>query len=234
MATNDTQRKNEDLTLSHKLIMFVQKNRRPLFIGLIAMLVILAGFIIVTTVTEKNQANAISKVDEFSRRYTDLRSFMSNEEEQTDLAKQGEIAVLLLELEDFAKRGSGFAAARAYCISAEIYTQQKKWAEAEAAWSNASKAAGKTYLAPITTFNAAVAAEEQGNIQAAIDYYNTALVYGDTFVSASRAQFSIGRLEEERNSKDAALAAYKTLISRWPQDTVWASLAQNRILVLSE
>lgn len=232
MAANDT-RKIEDQTLSQKLIAFVQKNRKPLFIGLIALLAILAVFIIVTAVTEKTRANAISKVDALNRRYSELSSFISGED-QADVSKQGEIAVLLLELDDFVKASSGFAAARAYCISAEIYTQQKKWADAEKAWFNASKAAGRTYLSPITVFNAAIAAEEQGNIQQAIDYYNMALFYEDTFIFASRVQFSIGRLEEERNNKDAALAAYRNLISKWPEDSVWANLAQNRILVLTE
>jgi tetratricopeptide (TPR) repeat protein len=89
----------------------------------------------------------------------------------------------------------------------------------------------KTYLEPVAFYNGAVAAEEQGNTAQAIELYTKAASAAD-FPAASRAQFAIGRLQEA-NGKDAALEAYKSLLSKWPNDQVWANLAQSRIIALS-
>jgi tetratricopeptide (TPR) repeat protein len=111
---------------------------------------------------------------------------------------------------------------------------QKNWISAEIKWVKAAEAAARSYLAPIAIYNAAVAAEEQGNIETAIAHYSRAAGFGDSFASAARAQFSVGRLEESRSNKDSAITAYKILLARWPNDPVWPNLAQNRLLILSD
>jgi len=232
MGDKDVKKKEEELTLSQRFNVFVQKNRKPLFIGFIALLVMLGAFIVAVTVMEKSQEKAISEVDSLNRKYLELKTYITSEDPE-DISKQAELVLLLIELGEFQKKHNGFAAARAYCISAEIFTEQKNWIQAEDAWLSAEKNAGKSHLAPIAIFNAAVAAEEQGNIQDAIDHYSKALAYGNNFVSVARAQFSIGRLEEGRNNTDAALEAYQSLLAKWP-DQIWSNLAQNRILVLSD
>jgi len=229
-ATAEIKNPKEEVTLNQRIHEFIQKNRRTLFISLIAMVVILAAFIITVTVRERMQANAISQVDGFNRRYEQLRPHINT----GDIIQQAEIAILLIELQDFQNRASGFPAARAYAITASLFADMERWAEAEEAWSNAARAAGRSYLSPISLFNAAVAAEEQGNIDGAINYYTRAVTFGDAFHFAARAQFSIGRLEEQRNNRDAALAAYRALLARWPHDPIWPNLAQNRIIILAE
>jgi tetratricopeptide (TPR) repeat protein len=79
-----------------------------------------------------------------------------------------------------------------------------------------------------------VAAEEQGDIETAIAHYKNALEHSKVFPSAVRAQFSIGRLEESMNRKDAALEAYRSVVNNWPNDPLWPNLAQSRILALSD
>ena len=221
------------ITINEKINDFVQKNRKRLLIGLIAVVVILAGFIIALSVREKVQANAFSKADELDRRYAALRVYIGSDDPDA-VSKQTEISALLDDLAAFEGKNSGFAAAKVYCISAEIYEAQKNWADAGQAWSASAKAAPKSYLAPVSVFNAAVAAEERDDIESAIDLYTQALDYGDAFPSAARAQFAIGRLQESRNNKDAALEAYRNLVSKWPYDPLWANLAQSRIIVLTE
>ena len=229
-ASPEVKTAKDDITINQKIFEFIQKNRKTLFISLITLLVILAGFIVIVTVRERTQANALSAVDAFSRRHNELRAHIRD----GDIIQQAEIMLLLAELEEFQNRASGFAAARAFSISADIFMEQENWTRAEEAWLNAARAAGRNYFAPISFFNAAVAAEELGNIQAAIEHYNRAVGFGDIFHSAPRAQFSIGRLEEERNNRAAALAAYRALLARWPFDPVWSNLAQNRIIILAE
>jgi tetratricopeptide (TPR) repeat protein len=230
-ATSEIQKKNEESKLNVQLNEFIRKYRKGLLIGLIAIIAILAGLVVTVIVRDKIQAAALSKVDSLSRRYNELKEF-SPHEDQLDVSRLGETTILVIELSEFTKKNSGFAAARAYGITADIHVDQKQWAEAEEAWTKAAKAAGKSYFAPIAYFNAAVAAEEQGNIEAAIDYYRLALEFESVFPSAARAQFSIGRLEEGRNNREAALEAYRTLLGKWPDDPVWSNLSQSRILLI--
>ena len=229
----ETKTKNDELDISVKIGEFIQKNRKGFLIGLIAVIVILAGFIIISAVRDKLLSNALGKVDGFSQKYDELKEYLGSEDPE-NLLKQAEIIILLEELSTFEGSNSGFAAARAYNLSGNIYADMKNWSLAEEAWSNAAKVAAKSYLAPVSLYNAAVAAEEQGNIDSAIALYARALDYGNTFSSAARAQFSIGRLEESRSNIDAAIVAYRNLLSKWPDDEVWSNLAQSRILVLTD
>jgi len=230
---NEKPKNSEELAIKEKLNDFLQKNRLKFLAVLGILVVILIGFIIGTTVVGKIQVNALTKIDGFNSRYQDLKKYIGSTDSDA-ASKQADIGALLDDLNAFAAKSSGFAAARAYTLSASILMDQKKWADAEKAWSASAKAASKSYLAPISIFNAAVAAEEQGNIDEAITLYNQTINYENSYTTAARAQFSIGRLEESRNNKDAALEAYKALVSKWPSDAVWGNLAQSRIVVLSE
>ena len=232
-ATTDAQKKDEVATINEKVADFIQKYRKILFIALIAIIVVLAGFITVVTVREKLLEKALSQVDEFSRRYQALR-IDSDSDDPYIVSRMAEIAVLLVNIEGFAARNSGFPAAQAYSIAAGIHWDQNNKDEAERAWLDAAKAAGKNYLAPVSLYNAAVAAEERGDIETAIAHYREALEHGKVFPSAVRAQFSVGRLEESRNMKDAALEAYRNVLNNWPGDPLWPNLAQSRILALTD
>ena len=232
MAAAPETHENE-LSIPERLNDFIQKNRKLLFSGLIALIVILAALITFSTMRDKLQEKALSQVDEFSRRYEKVK--ITDLSEDPDLVpKLLEIASITDELTAFAEKTFGFAAARSYNLIADMNWDQKNWAEAEKAWSKAAKIAAKTYLAPVSLYNAAVAAEEQGNIEEAIAYYTSVLSYGNAFPSAPRAQFSVGRLEESRNNIQAALDAYRNVLSTWPNDPVWPNIAQSRILTLSE
>jgi tetratricopeptide (TPR) repeat protein len=122
----------------------------------------------------------------------------------------------------------------AYSISAGIAGDRKNWAEAETAWVNAAVAAGKSYFTPIALCNAAASAENQNNNDRAIELYNQALEPGDSFPEAPRAQFAVGRIMEIQGNRDGALEAYRTLTGKWPDDSLWANLAQSRILALTK
>ena len=236
MAAVGTQKKEEVVTITERVTDFIQKNRRVLFIGLIVIVVVLAGFITVVTVRDKLQESALGQVDEFSRQYEAIRidPDIDYSDDPYIVTRMGEVAVLLVNIEGFAARNSGFAAARAYNLAANIHWDQNNRDEAERAWLDAAKAAGKNYLAPVSFYNAAVAAEERGDIETAIAHYRSALEHGNVFPSAVRAQFSIGRLEESRNRTDAAIEAYRNVLNNWPNDPLWPNLAQSRILALSD
>jgi tetratricopeptide (TPR) repeat protein len=214
----------EELTVGDRINNFVQKNRRTIFICLGVVVLILAGLIGGITIRDSLQKRAISRVEEFNRRYEELRFTIAEE------SNMEPVAVLLADISAFAPKNSGYSGSRAYALIAGIHQDKKEWAEAEQAWREAAKKAGKTYLAPVAFFNAASAAEAQGKIPEAIALYTECLTLADSFPSSPRAQFAIGRLEEEQGNVDAALAAYQALKTRWPNDTLWRNLAQSRIL----
>jgi tetratricopeptide (TPR) repeat protein len=208
---------------------FVQKHRRPIFFSGGVILLALVAFIVVLSVMDKVRAMAVSAVEEFDERYENLLPTITEEYSEV------EVEQLLGELEAFARRNSGYAtgyaAGKAWSIVANIHGQRKNWPAAEAAWALAAKTAKRTYLAPIASFNAGAAAEEQGKAQEAIDYY-TASLTADDFPGASRAQFAVGRLQESLGNTEAAIEAYRAVISGWTYDQVWPSLAHSRIIAL--
>jgi tetratricopeptide (TPR) repeat protein len=214
----------EELTVVDRINNFVQKNRRTIFICLGVVVLILAGLIGGITIRDSLQKRAISRVEEFDRRYQELRFDIAEESNAEN------VAALLADISGFAPKNSGYPGSRAYALIAGIHQDKKEWAEAEQAWREAAKKAGKIYLAPVALFNAASAAEAQGKLPEAIALYTECLTLSDSFPASPRAQFAIGRLEEEQGNADAALAAYQALKTRWPNDTLWRNLAQSRIL----
>jgi len=211
---------------------FIQKNRKLLLISLAGIIGIIVILVTVFSVRDAMISGAYKKVDEFERRYQAVKQMMNSEYPDSDMIN-GNLGLLLEDLSQFGRRNSGYAAARAYSIEANINEELQNWKAAETSWTNAAKAASKTYFAPVAFFNAAVAAEEQGNDTGAIDLYNKALDYGNDFPAGPRAQFSIGRIRESMGDSNAAIAAYQTLVGRWPQDQIWVNLAHSRIIHLS-
>ena len=225
--------KTEKPNISEYIVNFIQKNRKALLISLSGLVVIIIIFIAVFAIQDSLSAKAYIKVDELNSRY---EAIMNNADEEQPLSAAliNDIILLLEDVAQFTDRNSsGYAAARAYAISADMYELMSNWHEAENAWADAARAATGTYFAPVAYFNAAVAAEEQGNNTRAIELYNNALEYGSDFPSAPRAQFSVGRIQESQGDRLAAIATYQSLVGRWPEDQVWTNLAQSRILILS-
>jgi len=207
---------------------FVQRHRKPIFAGAGLIFLALIAFIVVLSVLNVVRAKAISAMEELGDRYETLLPSITEEYSELDVEE------LLADLESFARGKSGYAAAKAWSIAAEIHGQRKNWPAAEAAWALAAKTADKTYFAPIAFFNAGAAAEEQGKAEEAIGYYTASLADASEFSGASRAQFAIGRLQESLGNNEAAIEAYRAVISGWSYDQVWPSLAQSRIIALEE
>ncbi|MDR3138649.1 MAG: tetratricopeptide repeat protein [Treponema sp.] len=224
---SSTLEKVENLGINERLNIFLQRNRKTFIIGFGGLLVLLAGVIAFFLIRDSLEAKAVSAVENFTRRYEALSA------ELNEPGKAGEVQALQDELSEFAAKHRGYAGARSCSLLANIHAEKKEWAEAEQAWAKAAGLAPKTYLAPVFLFNAAVAAEEQGNIAGAIELYANVVSLKDIFPSAPRAQFSIGRLQETQKNNEAALEAYRAVINNWPGEAVWANLAQNRILVIN-
>jgi tetratricopeptide (TPR) repeat protein len=227
MANGNTQEKKETVSFSDALVEFIRKNRKALIVTAIACAAILAGIAAGFGIRENMVSRNISQAEALVERYEELR-FDINESE-----READVQALLDDLDALAVKSGGFAGARSYSLIANIHADRKNWAEAEKAWVLAARKGAKGYLAPVSWFNAAVAAEESGNVESAIAHYNEAIAFADSFPGASKAQFAVGRLEEGRGNREAALEAYRVLVERWPFDTIWANLANSRIIALT-
>jgi len=217
-----------DNAVSDGINEFIQKYRRPIFVSAGAILLVLVVFIAALSIMDVINGKAISAVEGFGDRYETLKPSITEEYSAVDVEE------LLAELEAFARGKSGYAAGKAWSIAGSIHGDRKDWPASEAAWSSAANTAKKTYLAPIAFFNAGVAAEEQGKTEEAIGYYSSSLALAADFPGAPRAQFAVGRLRESLGEKEAAIEAYRAVISGWSYDQVWPSLAQSRIIALEE
>jgi tetratricopeptide (TPR) repeat protein len=220
------QKENENVSIGQRINDFIQKNRKTIFIVAGAIIVVFVGSIIIFSLVEVFQKKAIAGAEELNRRYEEVR-FRINDETSAD-----EVQTLLVDLNSFAKKNSGIASGRAWSIAGRIHSEKKEWPDAENAWQSAARAASKTYLGPVALFNAAVCAEEQGKNREAMELYIQSVSHKVTFPAAPHAQFAVGRLNETLNDSSGAIEAYRTLLAKWPNVSVWANLAQSRIIAL--
>jgi tetratricopeptide (TPR) repeat protein len=223
---NEKQGADKDANVSEKINEFIQRNRKPIFIMGGALFGLLIAVIAVLTLMDVFRNKAIAAVEELNDRYETMLPSITEEYSQDDVAS------FIEELTDFAKKNSGYAGGRAWLLIGGIHAAKKEWPEAETAYASAAQSAGKSYLAPLAWFNAAAAAEEQGKTPEAIGYYDSSLSTPAEFSAAPRAQFSVGRLQETLNEDEKAIEAYRAVISGWPNDQTWTSLARSRIIAL--
>ncbi|MDR3166684.1 MAG: tetratricopeptide repeat protein [Treponema sp.] len=222
---NVIEKAEKDKKISEKLVDFIQQNRKSLLAVFLGIIVLFIGLIAGITIRETLQTKAIGKIEGFRERYEDLRNDIN------ESAKAEEVQALADELQAFVSGNGSYAGAQGAILLGTIYGDKKSWTEAEEAWTNAARKAPKTYLAPVALFNAAIAAEEQGSIERAIQLYTECTGYSD-FPAAPRAQFAIGRLEESLNNYEAAITAYQGVVTNWQNARDWVNLAQSRIISL--
>jgi tetratricopeptide (TPR) repeat protein len=218
--------KTEERSTGDIIADFLHKYRRSFWIFIIIIVAGAAGSVAYFSIRNILEKKAIEKVETFEERKNNLGTF-------NDTSKPPELETLLEEIIAFAPSTFGYAAARSYSLAADIYFSLGEWNKAEDTWKTAAQKAPKIYLAPISLFNAAIAAEEQGNLEAAIDYYEQSIEFTGIYPAAARARFNIGRIREALHDNTGAAAAYKVLIEKNP-DSNWAKLAQSRIIYLEK
>jgi len=220
------QNENEDLDFGEKINKFFHENRKGIIIFISAVFIIFAGVIVFLSMQDVFNKKAIAEAEELDVKFQELR-FYAKDENYT-----AEINTFLSDIEAFAKNKNGYAASKAWSMAAQIYSSRNDWQKAEETWLNAAKTGDKTYLGPISLFNAAAAAEEQGKIELAIELLQKSIDHKFEFPAAPRAQFSIGRLYEQLGNYPAAIEAYRTVMINWQNVPVWQYLARSRIIAI--
>jgi tetratricopeptide (TPR) repeat protein len=220
------QNENKKTDIGEKLIEFIEKYRKVILVSIGVLAVSFIALVVFISLQGVFNKKAIEEVEELSGRFEELRFLMGDESYTAD------IDTLLADLDKFVKNKGDYAGSKAWSMIAQIHSSRKDWQESKDAWLSAAKTGNKTYLAPISLFNAAVAAEEQGNIKEAIELLEKSISHPFEFPAAPRAQFAIGRLYEKQNDYPAAIEAYRTVLANWQDVPVWQHLARSRITAI--
>ncbi|MCL2266162.1 MAG: tetratricopeptide repeat protein [Treponema sp.] len=219
---------------SEKLNEFFSKNRKGILVITGVVIFLLIGLIAFFVISDNLEKKAIAGIEELNEKYEELYYNINDDEHSA------EVNSLLAELETFAGNKKGFAASKAWSLTASIHSGREDFSKAEEAWVKSAQTGEKTYLGPIAYFQAAIAAEKQNRLEKAIEYLTKCTSHSFEFPDGPRAQFNIGRLYEQLGNKPLAIEAYRALLLnyQWEYDTMnpvnlfWHNLARDRIIIL--
>ena len=215
--------KTEKTTASAKLNGFLEKNRKPVLISFIVVLVLVLGFIATAIIMSASSKKALAAVEGYYYEMMDSSSSLDDDE----ITKRATECVE--NLAPYTKKG-GIAGVRANMLSAELTYLLKDYEAAVTYYQTAIAKGKKSYTAPVCYFNMAASYEELGKLDLAAEAYKNAAEFKE-FSMVSHAYFSLGRVREAQGDYAGAVEAYKTLNDKAADDD-WSHLAKTRIIEL--
>lgn len=215
--------KAENQTSSSKLNSFLEKKKKGLLGLLIALIVCLAAYIVISAVNNNTKEKNLAEIEEIS--YTLTHDSASLDESELNARRIDAIDNLAV----YAKKG-GIVGARANYLCAELTYQQKKYEDAATYYEATAKKAGKTYLAPVAYYNLGVCYEQLNKLEDAAANYKLA-ADSKSFALVPHAKFSYARVIEASGNKAEAITAYTELYDAYPNDN-WGKLAKTRLIAL--
>jgi tetratricopeptide (TPR) repeat protein len=221
-AHNHTEGK---ISFAQKINDFLAKSRTVILVALAVLVIGLGAIFAYSVINDNRKETAFVSVDSVVAKWEEARS--ASDKSGLAVSEDGFIASLQ-KVADSNK--ANFGGTRANMALAEIYFSRKDWQNAQKYYLAAVACSPKAYTAGINYFNAGVCADELGVADDAVKYLTKASEY-ENFSMKSRALFNLGRVEEQRSNKEAALAAYGKLVEKYPDDD-WTLLAESRIIAL--
>jgi TolA-binding protein len=216
----------ETTTIVEKLSHAIHGLRFVLWGILIVAAVLTVGWFVWSEVNKK-VADTATKAVESAQEAFEKWSGESDAEKKKTVEKD-----LAAQLDDILKKyPRQYGGQRALFMRAELYFEQKAWDKASSDYLKLARSFPASYLAGVSLFNAAVCAEEQGDVDGALKAYEFVLAERSGGSFASHSLFSIGRLQEQKNAPEEAKKAYDRLVNEYP-DSGWTNYAKNRIMEL--
>ncbi|MCR5189429.1 MAG: tetratricopeptide repeat protein [Treponema sp.] len=213
----------ENQTSSSKLNGFLEKNKKVLVGILIAVVVCLAAYIIITAVGNSTKEKNLAEIEEIT--YTLTHDSASLEEGELNARRIDAID----NLAAYTKK-SGIVGARANYLCAELYYQQKNYESAINCYKATATKSAKNYLAPVAYYNLGVCYEQLNNLDEAAANYKLA-ADSKVFALVPHAKYSYARVIEASGNKAEAVTAYTELYDAYPNDN-WGKLAKTRLIDL--
>jgi tetratricopeptide (TPR) repeat protein len=219
-----------NLTLKQKLIHAIDsffKSKTILiwmFLGLV--LVAFIGFSIWTEIDKKINNEATTLAEEAQSDFSSW-SYENDQKKKTVLEEQ-----LLEKIDKIIKNYSGrYAALRGSLLRAKLYFIKKDWEKSARYYLEISKTFPKSFIAPTSMVNAAVAFEEMNDLDKAIKTYTDLVAGYKNSYEVPYAIFSLGRIYEQKKSYSDATKYYTELEDKHGTSN-WTLIAQNRKILL--
>jgi len=193
---------------------------------LIAAAAFLVGYLVYNEVSKKLLADSTLMAENAQKKFDSWQS-------ESDATKKA-----ALEKDLFDQLGAligryprQYGGERGLQIRADANFAKKAWDASLKDYETLAARFPKSYLAPISLFNAAVCCEEKGDADNALKLYVQASdSYKDSTV-APRALFDSGRLYEAKSDWTNAQKAYQSMDGLYAQ-SMWTRLAKNRLVEL--
>jgi TolA-binding protein len=212
--------------ISNFLARAVSRFRIALWVVVIAAAAFLLGYIIYGQIQGSRSTQSAQLVETAQETFSSWQS-------ETDATKKAALEKTLLDqLATAISRYSGqYGAQRGLFIRAELHFTNKAWDSAIADYQALAARFPKSYLAPISLFNAAICYEEKGDVDKAQKLYVQVYESFPSATVAPRAIFDAARLDESKSLWSAAQAKYQSLDTLYSQ-SVWDRIAKNRLIEL--
>ena len=228
-------KKNKDKTLtsSEKLAArtegFFSRNYRLLaIIGVIIVLICIVAAVL-TVVGGNNREAKADAVFALEQHYNSLLLLDPASADYTSASSQ-----LVSDAESILVQSSAdeYAALKANYILGLYYFDEENWADAQAAFEAVAENGSGTYLGSLALANAAASAENNGDPDTALVYYNRIWDdYGTQAPESPKALFNAARIYESQGDAELAAATYHQLADEFVSSE-YAQLASSRLLVL--
>jgi tetratricopeptide (TPR) repeat protein len=218
--------KNEKLSFSDTVALFLQKYKIVLFAILAVAVIGLVG-ILAYTLIEGGINNAAAKgLDGIREKYDAYMALSADDAKKADSEKAIVDAVGALAK----KYPSRIAAQEALMMKGDMANRKEDFKGAQESYYQAFAASKKSFIAPFALRNAAASAESAGDLDKAIEYYGIIIKdYKDRMPGISLSYFNLGRLYEAKKDYIKATATFTSMGDLFPIDS-WTNLAKSRII----
>jgi len=210
-------------TLAH----FLTRHRIALIVFLIIIAVAVVALFVVLEITTSRTERSLVRIEDLQISYADWLVL------DQDLRASG-FDTLVADIEDLVDSyPNTYAAQRAIYLHARGLTELEQWAAASEQYTSLADRFPEAYLAPISLTQGAVAAENAGQPQLALEILQRLIDrYDAESAEIPRALFSIGRINEGLDNIFVAAESYNQLIDDYPGSS-WTNLARDRIITLT-
>lgn len=209
-----------------RLAAFLHKYRTVLLVLLIALVVFLVGYFGWTEWNKRSRERSARLVERAQELYAQWQG--ENEEEARVSTEQELTGIIERIISRYPRR---YAAQRAFFIEASVAYEKQQWQLAAESYKAVADSFPKSYLSPLSLFNAGVSYEQLDEVDSAVASYQRIVEEHEQSSLVPHALFSLGRLHELNEEFESAFAVYNQLEDEYPLSN-WTKAGRNRIIDL--
>ena len=212
--------------LVDRLAAFLQKYRIVLLVLLIALVVFVVVYFSWSEWQKRSREKSTLMAERAQKLY---EQWLEADPEDKRESLQQDLNQLIDQIKKRYPRQ--YAAQRAGFIRASMAFENEQWPEAAQGYKSVADSFSKSYLAPLSLFNAGIAFEQDEDVDKGITAFQELVDnHADSFL-VPHALFSLGRLYETQEDFENAFKVYDKLEDEYPLSN-WTKMGRNRIIDL--